>query len=143
VFGRVTVEGTSQGIPGLLVEAINPSTRTASRFGAVATDADGAFVIPLPAQRLGTEAAWWDVQVQVLAPERRDLTRDQRVLFTTEVRRQAGGREFFAIEIPREALEQAGVQAPDRRDTEPETIIRTAAATRVLDLKAREARDDE
>lgn len=112
--GRITVGGTGRGVANLVVEAHHVATDgTTTRLGSTITTGEGTFAVELP----GPSTPWFrrrtsatrNLQIRVLTPERGGDGRTDRLLFSSEVRRQAGPREVFPIELPAAVLEAGGV----------------------------------
>jgi hypothetical protein len=101
--GRLVRIATGDGVGGLIVEAHHVGSRGSHRLGSTTSNADGTFSIPFeaPASSAQNDArrADWNLQLQILAPERTGLSRRKRAAFTTEIRRHAGTREEFRIEL--------------------------------------------
>lgn len=142
ISGRIVLERSGQGVSGLIVEALDVTgNRSRERLGSVCTDELGAFQIEAPLSQLEIPLPFWryhrcnwkvpfalsrnhqcdcNLQLLVLTPERNSLDRDQRLLFCSEVREQAGRQEHFRIELSAGALETAGleVQTPGQAASE-------------------------
>ena len=112
VAGRVTADGADQGIAGLVVELHHLDGRSGSRrLGSTSTAADGSFrvVVAPEADGAADHRLGWNLQLQILSPERGGLSRTKRLLFTSEVRRRAGLREEFRVGLSARRLKAAGV----------------------------------
>ena len=112
--GRILVDGTERGVPSLTVEAHSVERQGGSRrLASGVTSQDGSFDIVLPRPETsgqGSRRVGWNLQVQVLAPERNGPSRRSRVLFTSAIRRGAVAREEFRIELSARRLAAAGVR---------------------------------
>lgn len=116
VAGRVFLEDTDHGIPGLVVEAVGCGRGVdTERLGSARTSGRGTFEISVPRlasnrRFLGRHRANRDLQLEVLAPERAGASREGRLLFRSEPRGGAAHREEFSIALSAESLESAGVK---------------------------------
>ncbi|MDH4137734.1 MAG: hypothetical protein OEW09_13620, partial [Anaerolineae bacterium] len=125
VSGRVVRQEDGRGVAGLIVEVYDithPESgvelpKGGRRLGAVATGAQGAFQLALPA--LGelrtssrTITPGRNLQLLILAPEGPGTSHEERRLYATDVRLNAGQHEEFLIRLPQENLNNAGIPAP-------------------------------
>jgi hypothetical protein len=100
--GRLFFDELDRGIPSLLIEVLDVTRGDRLHsLGSAPTDDQGTFdlEISLPA-RSGLflrDRSDWDLQLEVLAPERVPVDRSKGLLFKSEVLRNAGRRENFHI----------------------------------------------
>lgn len=126
ISGKITVEQSDQGVANLVVEAVPLSNGKHKRLGSVCTDDLGTFNIEtlVPAQRryFRKHTCDFNLQLFVLAPERDDFDRNKRLLFCSELRKNAGHHEHFCIELSVEALETVGIKVKTADKTPVEAI---------------------
>jgi hypothetical protein len=138
VAGRITIAGTDRGVAGLVVEAHDVGTETATRLGSASTSSQGTFSLDLPVPT--PDRGSWDLLLAVVAPER-DNGEGLAWLFRSEVRRRAGLREQFQIELDPERLKAAGIAVvaseSEQATATASAILATEARTRLI----REAND--
>jgi hypothetical protein len=138
--GRVILSGSDRGIRGLTVEAVHVERSTSQRLGSTLSGSDGSFTIGLPSPEVSGPAAsagsrgGWNLQLMVLGAERRGMSRRRRLLFSTEIRRRAGIREEFLIELSERALRAAGI---------PPSATRTAVEAHAEAVRSAFTRSEE
>lgn len=138
VSGRVTLAGTSTGIPDVLVVLydLDPATKPeetftsgaaidggldlnslGDRIGSVLTGSAGEFSLSYDDSEFRVRNASEkrpDLQLFVLAPERPGKSTQELVLYgATDVRQNAGRVESYFVELTPEILKKAGVPIPE------------------------------
>lgn len=108
VSGKLTQEGGAT-IGALLVEAIDVRGKDEKvRLGSTAVDTAGNFNLPLPVAG-DVASRSLDLQLSIYAPDQLGVSREQRLLFKSEIRENAAPREHFLIELSQKKLESAKV----------------------------------
>ena len=141
VTGVVSIEGTDQGIPGLAVEIqhngeppvrlVSTVTGPAGRFSAAITEDQNKklFVRGL------------NIQLVILAPERPELARADRIIFKSEVRENAALREVFLVEVPSDLLVYKGLEravdnARPLAERRAEALVESSKAAEIVSKAA-------
>jgi hypothetical protein len=101
IYGRVTVEETGEGVPGLTVKAIDKDLLLDDLLGAVTTDQDGRFEIRYDPEDF--RELFLDRKPDIFLKVR---TPDGETIYETAVRYDAGKEETFDIRIPKDQLEK-------------------------------------
>jgi hypothetical protein len=140
VAGQIVWHETGAGVGTLVVEAQQIVGKVITRLSSSVTSPDGRFAMEVdpglgPAS--GSRKPAWNLRLQILTAERSGASRQRRLLHTSEVRRNAGDREEFRVELPISKLKSLGPAAtsavrfgPNRR-----------AATLAAELKTEGERD--
>ncbi len=142
ISGKITLPQSDTGISDLVVEVLHVAeAHTVARLGSVCTDRFGGFRLEVASPTAQGGSWWqrprpsWDLQLAVLAAEGPDADRCERLLFLSQVRERAGTSEHFRIELPRDALEAAGIDFE-----KPDAAAAGFAAEGITEAHARQAK---
>lgn len=125
ISGRVQEAESKQGVPGLVVSAFDKDMKYDDLLGEVMTGTDGSFQIEYDQSRFASlfEGAP-DIYLTVKTPSGSTLqTTDGAVRFNAQP------REEFQIEIPKQKLQTAGLQATTAPTDSSETVSRETLTT--------------
>lgn len=106
VFGRVLDKETQQGIPGLIVEALDKDKKVDDRLGYTITDQQGNFEIIY--DKKDFKSSFLERKPDLYL---RVKSADGREIFTTKdkVRYESGHTEAFILQIPKDTFQPQGV----------------------------------